>query len=194
MQRTGARNGGAPQKGAGVPATDKVSGLRLTHQVLAALTAIAFLFVWSAPSAQATTLTAVDESAPVSSSGFVSAGDEVQYLDTADGRWVVETDKAAREMTVTSPGGEVEHFGPDSPIWTETLPSANPDAKGSNGLMQATNSTACTWAVWFIGAIHTGGWSYAVGLLALNPPAALALTAVVTLGYGAFWNWVSTQC
>lgn len=92
-------------------------------------------------------------------------------------------------MSVTSPDGQVEHFGPESSIWTEAMLVA-----GSHGSDMARSSTACQWSVWFIGVLQTSSWYAAIGILALNPPAAAALTAVVTLGYGAFWNWVSTKC
>lgn len=128
--------------------------------------------------------------------GFVDAADGVRHLHTADGRWVVELDEVARRMTVTSPTGEVERFGPESSIWTDAIPAVKaPSTQVLGGHAAVTaNSTACAWAVWFIGVIHTSSWAYAVGMLALNPPAAAALTVIVTLGYGAFWNWVSMQC
>lgn len=169
------------------------------RRAVAILMSVVFLAVWTTARADAA-------SEPTQAAGFVSVGDGTKVLDTADGRWVVEIDKAVKVVTVTSPEGAVETFGPDSGIWEDAaavsaeVPGSTQFAAADGSVnttassMATSNSTACTWAVWLIGVIQTSTWAYAIGLLALNPPAAAALTAIVTLGYGAFWNWVSTKC
>src|SRR5690606_41090618 len=60
---------------------------------------------------------------------------------------LVELDEVARRMTVTSPTGEVERFGPESSIWTDAIPAVKaPSTQVLGGHAAVTaNSTACAW-------------------------------------------------
>lgn len=117
-----------------------------------------------------------------------------------NGKYSVVADLDSGEFTITNPDGTVTTTnGNDVAAQAQSFLergvsegkivgsiSAEPGGYQTMGLKE----DVCPYLVGAIGAGHQAAWRAALSLVTVN----VAIAAVVSLGYWAFWIWVSTNC